>query len=322
LSFVQKESAVHSNRRAQASKMLADAARELHNPRLAALSNQVKLDAFTRVKKVIDDMVAALLKEKDDEIKHKEFCVEELNTNQKQTEKKQDEKADVLALIDDLEQSIEDLKDALKTLRQEIADMQLALKEGGEDRERANHEFQATIADQRATQKLLKATLAVLEGFYKKKAAAALLQQPAGFEEYKKNENSGGVMAMIQEIINDATTLEAEATRAEEDAQKSYEDFVKETNKSIEANSKSIANKAEELAKAESDLVNAKKDRDAILLELEQLANYDAELHESCDYVLKNFEVRQTARDQEIEALKQAKAILSGADFGKFLQMA
>ena len=38
--------------------------------------------------------------------------------------------------------------------------------------------------------------------------------------------------------------------------------------------------------------------------------------------VMKNFEIRQTARDEEIEALKQAKAILSGAKFEAFLQAA
>jgi len=36
--------------------------------------------AFTRVKKAIDDMVSQLLKEKEDEIKHKDFCVDEFNT--------------------------------------------------------------------------------------------------------------------------------------------------------------------------------------------------------------------------------------------------
>ncbi len=41
-----------------------------------------------------------------------------------------------------------------------------------------------------------------------------------------------------------------------------------------------------------------------------------------CDFVMKNFETRQTARDEEIEALKQAKAILSGAKFEAFLQSA
>merc|ERR1719473_933011 len=96
---------------------------------------------------------------------------------------------------------------------------------------------------------------------------------------------------MIQQIINDAKAMEAEAIRAEEDAQKAYEDFVQ-----------------------------AKDDHEAVLLELEQLGNYKAELHSSCDFIVKNFEIRQQARDEEIEALKQAKAILSGADFSMFLQ--
>merc|ERR1719240_724979 len=105
-------------------------------------------------------------------------------------------------------------------------------------------------------------------------------------------------MGMIQQIINDAKAMEAETIRSEEDAQKAYEDFV---------------NKSETKAKAEADLVEAKENKEAVMLELEQLANYKAELHSSCDFVMKNFEIRQTARDEEIEALKQAKAILSGA---------
>merc|ERR1740129_1046290 len=147
--------------------------------------------------------------------------------------------------------------------------MQVQMKRAGEDREKENKEFQTTVADQRATQKLLKAALTVLQDFYGKKAA--LVQQknqqpagpppPPGFEEYKKNSASGGVMKMIEEIINDAKAMEAEAIRSEEDAQKAYEDFVKETNASIEAKSKEIVNKSEEKAKAESDLVETKESK-------------------------------------------------------------
>lgn len=36
------------------------------------------------------------------------------------------------------------------------------------------------------------------------------------------------------------------------------------------------------------------------------------DLHASCDYVMKNFDVRQTARSEEKDALKEATAILSG----------
>merc|ERR1719265_2360820 len=127
---------------------------------------------------------------------------------------------------------------------------------------------------------------------------------------------------MIQQIINDAKAMEAEAVRAEEDAQKAYEDFVKTTNASIEAKGKEVVNKSEEKAKAEADLVKANEHKESVMLELEQLSNYNAELHQSCDFVMNNFEIRQTARDEEVEALKQAKAILSGSKFEEFLQSA
>merc|ERR1712050_31062 len=210
-----------------------------------------------------------------------------------------------------------------------IAEMQVQLKRAGEDREKQNKEFQMTVADQRETQKLLKAALNVLQDFYGKKTTAASLVQkqepvgpppPPGFEGYKNNAASGGVVSMIQQIISDAKAMEAEAIRSEEDAQKAYEDFVKETNNSIEAKSKDIVNKSETKAKAETDLVEAKKAKEGVLLELEHLANYNAELQQSCNFVLKNFDIRQTARDEEVEALRQAKAILSGAKFEEFLQ--
>merc|ERR1719498_1523122 len=183
----------------------------MNNPRLATLATQVRLDAFTRVKKAIDDMIAQLLQEKADEIKHKDFCVDEFNKNELETEKKDREKADLIAKIEDLTMTIDALTKAIDTLKAEIAEMQVQLKRAGEDREKQNKEFQSTVADQRETQKMLQAALNVLAEFYGK---AALLQQkqepagpppPAGFEAYKKNAASGGVMSMLQQIISDAT---------------------------------------------------------------------------------------------------------------------
>merc|ERR1712026_223785 len=128
-------------------------------------------------KKAIDDMVAQLLKEKEDEIKHKDFCTDEFNTNQLQTEKKEREKKDLIAKIKDLEMTIKTLTEAIEKLKGEIAEMQVQMKRAGEDREKENKEFQTTVADQRETQKLLKAALGVLGEFYGKKAAAASLVQ-------------------------------------------------------------------------------------------------------------------------------------------------
>merc|ERR1712048_283764 len=258
--FVQEKSSKISDARSKASALLKTAANRLNSPHLSAIATKVRLDAFTRVKKAIDDMVAQLLKEKADEIKHKDFCVDEFNTNQLQTEKKDREKQDLIAKIEDLELTIKTLTSEIDTLKSEVSEMQVQMKRAGEDREKENKEFQQTVADQRASQKLLTAALNILKGFYEKKEAALLQQEPAGpppppgFKEYKKNAAAGGVMGMIQQIINDAKAMEAEAIRSEEDAQKAYEDFVKETNASIEAKSEDIVNKSESKAVAEQAL--------------------------------------------------------------------
>merc|ERR1719313_2244889 len=325
--LVQKTSS-SSNRQAQASKLLAGIARKNNNPRLLQLAMSVKLNAFTKVKKAIDDMIAQLLKEKQDEIKLKDFCRESFYQNEMNTERKTREKEDLKKLISDLEMTIDSLAKAIETLKAEIAEMNTQMKRAGEDREKANKEFQLTVADQRATVKLLNAALQVLKSVYDKKAKMALAQTsnkaapppPPGFKEYKKNAAAGGVMGMIQSIIDDAKALEAEATRAEEESQKAYEDFVTETQASIEEKSKDIVNKSEEKAKAEEDKTQAETDKENVMLELDQLSNEAADLHKTCDFVMKNFDIRQSARDEEIEGLKKAKAILSGAKFSEFLQ--
>merc|ERR1719335_1990893 len=118
---------------------------------------------------------------------------------------------------------------------------------------------------------------------------------------------------MIQQIIDDAKAAENEAIVAESDAQKSYEAFVKDSNGSIEEKTKQIIVSTEALAKAKDEKEKSAQALGDVLTDLEGLMKENADLHGECDYVMKNFEIRQMARDQEIEALKQVKAILSGA---------
>mmetsp|Transcript_7387 Transcript_7387/g.20956 ORF Transcript_7387/g.20956 Transcript_7387/m.20956 type:complete len:681 (-) Transcript_7387:92-2134(-) len=312
--------AVVARRRTAASDLLTQAAKRYHSPRLAALAYRARLDAFERVKQAIDELVAQHLKDKEAEIKHKDFCVEEFNTNQLKTEKRLRQQDDFKAKVADLEGSVKAHTESVDALKAEIAEMQVQLKRAGEDREKQHNEFQLTVSDQRETARLLTAALKVLGDFYGDAPSAAFEQvardsppPPAGFDKYGKNEQGGNVMGMLQQIISDAKEMEAAAVRAENEAQQAYEEFVKETNASIEAKGKDVVNKSEAKAKAEAELVSAKESLEATGLELEQLANEKAELHQGCDFILKTFDVRQTARDEEVEALKQAKAILSGA---------
>jgi len=324
--FVQVAEGKVDARREAAAKLLRASYQQTGRPQMAAIAERVRLDAFTKVKAAIDEMVEALLKEKADEIKHKDFCTDGLNQNEREAELKARDIGDLEAQISDLTSTIDDLTKSIETLTAEIAEMQTQLKRAGEDREKENADFQMTISDQRATQKLLNNALNVLKAVYDKKSFVQTKQQqpagpppPPGFKKYEQSSGAGGVMGMLQQIINDAKTLEKEAIGAETDAQKAYESFVKDTNGSIEEKNRDITNKTELKATTEADKTAAEEAKETAMNEAQQLSNENADLHKSCDFVLKNFDIRQAARDQEVEALRQAKAILSGAKL-EFLQ--
>jgi len=327
--FVQVAEKRDGATRDRAAALLRKTAKQLNDPQLLALATKVRMDVFAKVQAAIDGMVEELLKEKADEIKLKDFCVEGLNENQKAQELKARDIDDLTAEIAQLTSSIDELAQSISGLQAEVAEMQLQLKRAGEDRELENKDFQATVADQRETQKLLTSALNVLKAVYAKKflqTGAATQRQPAGpppppgFKEYKQAGGAGGVLGMIEQIIADTKTLEADAIKAETDAQKAYESVVKDTNASIEQKTRDITNKTGEKAKAEADKTAAEEGSDAALNEQQMNKNEEADLHKSCDFTLKNFDIRQASRDQEVEALRQAKSILSGAKFTEFLQ--
>merc|ERR1719331_1547684 len=137
-------------------------------------------------------------------------------------------------------------------LKAEIANLEIQLKRAGEDKEAENALFQTTVADQRATQKLLAGALNILKGFYDKAALVQTKKQepagpppPPGFKSYGNNAQSGGVMAMIEQIIADAKAMEEDAIKAEEESQVAYETFVTETNAAIDAATKESITSAE-----------------------------------------------------------------------------
>lgn len=317
--FVQKSTTTRVGRRNQASKLLAVAADKLKSPRLSALALKVRLDAFVRVKKAIDDMIAQLSQQKDDESTKRDFCIDAFNENKVQVEQKDAEKKTLVQKKATLASNIESLNTEIGTLQDEIAEINKEMKKAGEDRDLANKENRRSIADHRATQKLLQAALKSLQEFYNK--GAAMLQRsdaappPPGFERYENNAASGNVMQLLQTIMRDSKQLEAELARNDGEEQTAYEAVVKDSNLSIEEKRQGIDRKSKDKATSEADFVEAKQDIEANRVDVEDLSNQHNELEQNCDFLLENFDHRQTALTDEVEALRQAKAILSGAKF-------
>merc|ERR1740121_2369364 len=107
--------------------------------------------------------------------------------------------------------------------------------------------------------------------------------------------------------------MEVEATHDEQSAQEDYEAFAKSTTAAIGAKNSTLLDKSEKKGQIEIAIVEAGESKDGALKELKELSEKEAEVHTSCDFLLKSFEERQSSRVDEMEALQQAKALLSGA---------
>jgi len=131
----------------------------------------------------------------------------------------------------------------------------------------------------------------------------------------KKGEESGGVIAMMDMMKADVEKETQEAEFQEKDAQAEYEQMVTDAAAKRTADKKSIEEKAAQKAALEDTFIKTKAAKKVEVSELMATNEYISELHADCDWLLEKYDIRKEARTNEIEALKKAVAVLSGADY-------
>jgi len=131
----------------------------------------------------------------------------------------------------------------------------------------------------------------------------------------KKSEESTGVIAMIDLLVQDLEKEMTEAGVDEKDAQKEYEEMSADAAAKRTADAASIAEKESMKASTEAALQKHTEDKTLATKELMATLEYIQSLHGECDWLLQNFDVRKEARANEVDSLKKAKAVLSGADY-------
>jgi len=311
-----------STRQHAASQLLTVARKHAGTPdgwRIALLAVSTQIDGFTKIKAMMDKMVVELKKQQGEEVKKHDSCKADIDSNEDSTMEKDASKKDLDAQMTALKGNLESLTQELSDLAQQVKESHMALKQAGNNRKSENHEFQQVVSDQRATVVILNKALARLESFYAKESfvqaepGAAVAPPPAAGKAFKANGMSGGVMQLLEKIIQDAEAADAEAVAGEQKSQQAYATFVANTNEMLDSYEKSIAGKTEAKDKAEADKLTTGQDLASTDVALGDLKDENKALHLSCDYLLKNSNIRQTARQEEVEAIQEAKSILSGA---------
>lgn len=125
---------------------------------------------------------------------------------------------------------------------------------------------------------------------------------------------SSAVIQLIKQIQSDLEKETLSAKHEEEDAQAEYEELMSMSATKRQADAKTITQKEgvhadlkETLAMTHEQIRLTKQEHDQTVVMLYQL-------HQDCDWLMKNFDVVKAARDSEMEALRKASAVLHGAD--------
>merc|ERR1719321_549294 len=338
---------------------------------LVQLALTGKKVGFEKIIKMMDDMVALLGKEQDDDEQQKEYCEAEF-------EKAEDQSDDLKRKIKGTEAEIGETEDAIATLKSDIAsltqgikDLDKAVAEATATRKEESTEYTQTKAQNSAAVQLLEVAKNQLNKFYNPTAYKPPPQQelteeeriyvanggvlttpapggiagtgvavfaqlatrakarddddvappppPMAIKAYKKSDSSGPV-ALLDKLKNDLKMEMQEDDMEEKTAQKDYEELMANSAEKRSTMSKTIVEKEGQLAEGEALLQKAKKSHKSLTTELMDLEKFVSNLHGDCDFLIQNFDKRKEARTNEIEAIKKAKAVLSGADFTALVQ--
>jgi len=291
---------------------------------------------FEKVLKMIDDMVDLLGTEQQDDIDKKEYCEMQLDHADDKKKALERDVSKLEAAIEESKESITTLTGEIKALTDGITALDEQVAEATEQRKEENSDFTTLMANDAAAKDILAFAKNRLNKFYNPKLykppAASFVQvsshkqlqdqqeapppppeAPAAYE--KKGEESGGVIAMIDSLVKDLDTEMTEAETEEKLAQEEYEELMADSAEKRAADSKSITVKEGEKADTETALSAHSENHKSTTKELMATLEYISSLHADCDWLLKFFDMRKEARTGEIDSLKKAKAVLSGADF-------
>merc|ERR1719214_515190 len=273
-----------------------------HSFAFAQLASMANSDPFVKIRGLIEDMIAKLLKEAEEEATQKAFCDAEMG----KSKKSQDEKTMTLdklqARIDGATSTIAENTEDIKTLEAEIAEIDKAQAEATAIRTKEKEEY--LVASK------------VFKDFYE----GSFIQLSAKTSLKSKQPEFGGAKSDIAHTIisvlemseEDFTTLLAETEATEDEAAKAYKALTDE-NKVFKATKEAEAKgKASEVKSLTVQLEHSKEDHASVSSELDAVLAYIEKLKPQCEEKAMSYAEKKAKREAEIEGLKEALEILSG----------
>jgi hypothetical protein len=306
-------------------------AKEHHSAALAQLASRISVvmkygqssgeDPFVKVKGLISDMISKLEKEAQSESTEKAYCDEEMaKTNSKKEELNYDI-AKLTAKIDKAAAKSASLKDSVKTLQAELAQLAKSQAEMDTIRREESASYNEAKKDLSLGLSGVRKAISVLRDYYG--GAASMLQsgsdmttdmqQPAAPVQHSKSSGAGGSIIDILEVVESDFAKNLASEEAQEaDASTEYEKTTQENKVTKSLKEQDVKYQTQEFKSLDKTLSELSSDRETTNTELSAVLEYDGKLKERCVAKPESYEERRNRREAEISGLKEALSILNG----------
>merc|ERR1719386_377660 len=309
-----EESDAVSARREKVVDILKQLSKKHHSFAFAQLANMATSDPFVKIRGLIEDMIAKLLKEAEEEATQKAFCDKEMGASKKSQAEKTATIEKLQARIDGNSATIAELEDAVKTLEAEVADIDKAQSEATAIRNKEKTDNLAAIKDFRDSASAVVAAMGVLKSFYEGGAFIQTKSQKSTRPEFggAKTDAASGIISVLEVAESDFTRLLAETETAEDAAADAYAKQTEENKISKATKLTDAKAKKSEIKSLTVSLSNSKEDYELTSTELDAVLAYIDKLKPQCEEKAMSYEEKKAAREAEIAGLKEALEILSG----------
>lgn len=281
---------------------------------LMQIANKAGSDPFGKVRGLINDMLAKLEKQAQEEATQKAFCDEE-------TKKSAAKKARKIAQIDKYQTRLDKAKAAVAQLNEQISESSAAIAaidkqnaESTEQRNAENAQYKVDKKDQTESIAAVQKAVQVLNEFYS--GSSFIQQEPSTGPSFgsEKGDSGSNIIEFLSVAESDFSTLLAETESNEAEAQAAYDTLMQKNKVSKAEYTASIKGMKSEVKQLNVAIQDNSSDLQVENTELSAILEYIEKLKPQCENKAMSYEERKQRRENEIAGLRQALDILSGEE--------
>jgi len=282
---------------------------------LMEVAGAAATDPFEKVKGLIEEMIAKLVTEANEQATQQAFCEEEASKSNKAKDEKTMTIDQLSSRMGKASATSALLDQKAKTLEAEIA----ALDKGNAEATKIRGEEHATYvkasSDFKQAAEAVEKAIKVLKEYY----SSALIQTGAVKSSGKqpdfgeaKSDSSHAIISILEMSGESFTKLLMETETDESQAQEKYEDLMQDNKISKVTKQAEIKGALSEIKSLAVALKNHKEDYDMTSKELSAVMEYLDKLKPQCESKAMSYGDKKARREAEIEGLKEAMSILEG----------